>query len=121
METKIIFNSINFIGTDYMGRQVNLVKGKIKLQDNKKLMKHLAFFVNKKFSFMPLYEDIKRINNIELNEDITTPEVSNLVEEYYINTMTEGTIDIIMVSDNEFVSKTSVSELPINEEITISI
>lgn len=121
METKIIFDSIDFIGTDYMGRQVNLVKGKIKLQDNKKLMKHLAFFINNKFSFMPLYDDIKRINNVELNNEISKDVVSDLVKEHLTPVMAEGTIDITMISDEEFVSKTNVSDMPINKEITISI
>jgi predicted subunit of tRNA(5-methylaminomethyl-2-thiouridylate) methyltransferase len=121
MQTKIIFNSIDFLGTDYLGRKVNLVKGKIKLKDNKKFTKHIAFFVNNKFNFMPLYEDIKRINNIELNEDVHPSKATKLVKDHYLNTMTEGTIDIIMVSDDEFVSKTSVSELPLDKEITISI
>lgn len=121
METKIIFYSIDFLGTDYMGRQVNLVKGKIKLKGNKKLMKHLAFFVNNKFSFMPLYDDIKRINNVELNDKTSKEAVSDLVKDYLTPIMTKGTIDITMISDEDFVSKTNVSDIPMNKEITISI
>lgn len=121
METKIIFNSIDFLGTDYRGRQVNLVKGKIKLEDNKRFMKHLAFFVNNKFSFMPLYEDTRRINGVELDEKISKEMVANLVKDHLTPIMTTGTIDITMVNDEEFVSKTNVSDMPMNKEITISI
>lgn len=121
METIITFKTINFLGIDYLGRKVNLVKGKIQLKDNKKLNKHIAFFANNKFNFMPLYEDIRYIKNKELASIVDKDELINLVEDHYTCVMSKGAIDIIMVSDDEFVSKTSVSDIPMNQEIKISI
>jgi hypothetical protein len=97
------------------------VKGKIKLEDNKSFVKHLAFFVNNKFRFMPLYEDVRRINDVELDSNLSKEVVSDLVKDHLTPIMVQGTIDIMMINDEEFVSKTNVSDMPLNKEITISI
>jgi hypothetical protein len=47
--------------------------------------------------------------------------VSDLVKDHLTPIMVQGTIDIMMINDEEFVSKTNVSDMPLNKEITISI
>ena len=117
----IVFKSSEFVGTDYLKRDIFLVKGEISLENNKPFTKHIMFYEGDRFNFMPLYEDIQRVNMQELNDFSCQQQISNLFEDYYTFTMSKGAVDIIMINESEFVSKTTVHDLPINEAISINV
>lgn len=121
MENKIKLNSSEFLGIDYLNRPVYFVQGEIHLKDNKAFTKHIAFFVNNEAKVMPLYEDIKRINQVELDDNISKENIVNLFRENYTPTLTKGTIEVIMLDKTNFISKTTVSDMPLNQEIEFKL